>query len=180
MRKSRAPPTKLTQVDEILTDHAVEDLPHLSTKDLKDSSILVQDVNGVRGKSIILEDVLSKPVQILRNSAFSIELSWPYGRGRSRQKIGLEWSRLKLGALSWFLCPVTHKSCRTLYFKDGRFASRAGHRIRYATQKMGPGERQIRKDAKFVEKLEGSLKRGPALGAYARRFWTIASTSTLR
>lgn len=162
-------PSKLNSVEAVLADRAVADLPKISTKFLKETGLLVQSADGVRGTSATIDAILPKPLQILRNSAFTIELIWPYGRGKRRQLVGLDWREMTWGVATLFICPVTFERCRALYFKDGRFASRAGHRIRYASQQMDTDARLVVKQAKFVEKLDGSGRRGPARGRNRKR-----------
>lgn len=59
------------------------------------------------------------------------------------------------GHRCYFVCPITADRCEVLYFTDGRFASRHGHRLSYATQNMGDLSRARCKVARLRTRLEG-------------------------
>ena len=55
----------------------------------------------------------------------------------------LRWkqSNLNNGGFYYFICPVSGRSCRKLYFVGGRFVSRFAFRALYESQTVGPSER---------------------------------------
>jgi len=60
-------------------------------------------------------------------------------------------SNLGIGEVGYFLCPITKKKCRTLYFVDGYFVSRYCFKGIYECQTYSKQYRQIKKmfDAVF-------------------------------
>lgn len=59
------------------------------------------------------------------------------------------------GHRCYFVCPITAERCEVLYYAEGRFASRHGHRLSYATQNMGDLSRARCKVARLRTRLEG-------------------------
>lgn len=56
----------------------------------------------------------------------------------------LRWkqSNLNNGGFYYFICPVSGRSCRKLYFVGGRFVSRFAFRALYESQTVGPSGRE--------------------------------------
>lgn len=59
------------------------------------------------------------------------------------QKVWLRWhsSNLNNGGYYYFVCPVTGRSCRKLYFVGGRFVSRYGFKCLYEQQTKSRAQR---------------------------------------
>ena len=77
--------------------------------------------------------------------------------GHSHQQCAIEAVPSRFGGYRcYFICPVTGNRSEILYYAGGRFASRQGHRLAYATQSMTDLDRARRKVQKLRRRLKGA------------------------
>ena len=73
------------------------------------------------------------------------------------QKVWLRWraSNLNRGGYYYFVCPVTGRYCRNLYFVNGRFVSRFAFKALYEQQTLSNSRRNdIFRFLDYADKLE--------------------------
>ena len=101
-------------------------------------------------------------------------IAYTYNGREDRQRVGvcMRPANIGGGCVPVFVCPVTGKYCRTLYFVGGRFVSRFAFRGRYYSQTVGERGRLLSRER------EARNKENALIDEIPRRRLTYAGRPT--
>jgi hypothetical protein len=105
------------------------------------------------------------PVTVRRKDTTTLLLSWVWAGRTFELSIQLTRIKRRFGFAPAFVCPETGDRCLSLYYLDGRFASRRALGLAYTSQLQSPEERLHARAEQLIERIEGSADRGAARGA---------------
>jgi hypothetical protein len=127
----------------------IDDLRKLTFSDLKRFELLNE--NCIKSSSIIWTSIRGDKNSInVRVNRIDNKMTLSYTINNEQDlkydiKLAYHLSNLGIGEVGYFLCPITQKKCRTLYFVDGYFVSRYCFKGIYECQTYSKSYRNMKK-----------------------------------